>query len=169
MAKVEILSDREALAALVAGMPPIQRGQYEDYKCLEMESAFPGRRMVVFDLREGRPWNIEDFLVTGFSFPRGGEPTMEYRFQEDGKFHVGRAGMTPSRFSHREVYLSVPQRFEFRWGGRIIDDQLSFQPHFGLLIKTRHKLLHRVEGATYCVSLKRFQTDFPEFADHVRY
>jgi hypothetical protein len=169
MAKVQALTDREALRELVQRMPPRERQEYDDYACLELESAFPGRRMIVFDLKNGEPWNIEDFLFTTFMYPAGGEPCAEYRFQGDGRFESGRVGMVPSRYANREVFLSIPQKFEFRWGGRRAGDHVSFHPHFGLLIKTRHKLLHRVDGTTYCVSLKRFQSEFPAFADHVRY
>lgn len=169
MSKVETLTDREALRELVARMPRSEHKAYDDMMCLELEPAFPGRRMVVFDLRNGAPWNIEDFAFTAFAYPPGAEPYAEYRYQADGKFRAGRVGMTPSRFSNREVFLSIPQRFEFRWGGRRAGDHVSFQPQFGLLIKTQHKLLHRIDDATYCVTLKRFQADFPEFAAHVRY
>lgn len=169
MSKVAVVPDRSTLLALQAQMPPVQRAQYLEYKCLELESTFPGRRFVVFTLRDGEPYNLEEFLVTAFFYPRGGEPEVEYRFQDDGQFHHGRIGMVPSRFSHREVFLSIPQKFEFRWGGLTVDGKLSFQPHFGLLIKTRHKLMHRVDGATYCITLKRFQAEFPEQGDRVRY
>lgn len=169
MASVQILSDSASLQALIAEMPPIQQEQYNDYRCLEMESSFPGRRLIVFDLHDDEPRNIEEIYITDFFYTRGASPEAEYRFQHDGRFKLARIGVVPTRFAHREVFLSIPQRFEFRWGGRTVDGQVSFRPHFGLLIKTRHKLVHRVEGATYCVSLKRFQAEFPRHVDQVRY
>lgn len=166
---IENLPDASALRELIDRMPPAERQAYESFFSLTAEAAFIGRRMIVYDLVGGRPTNIETFQVLSFYLEKGGEPTIEIRAQGDGRLQVQRLGVVPTRFRDRDLFLSVPQRFEFRWAGRRVDGRVSFRPHFGILIKTPSRPDRLQEGATGCLTSKRFQTLFPGYEDEIRF
>lgn len=161
----KILEDRTSLNALTEMMPPPERDEYKAYAALELESSFHGRRMVVFDLERGEPTKIETFVVGDFWVTPDGPPSCSIRLRHGQSAVIS---TVPSRFADRELFLSIPQRFEFRWGGREINGQVSFQAHFALLFKTRHKHHHALDGFTYCLSQKRFTQDYPKFIEEAR-
>ena len=75
----------------------------------------------------------------------------------------------PSRVANREVFLSIPQHFEFRWAGQEVGGDLEFRAHYAILIKTRSRDSLAIEGHTYCLTLKRFLEAYPALADEVRF
>ena len=72
-------------------------------------------------------------------------------------------GAVPSRYRSRELFLHVPQNFVFKWKGKQKSEgKVEFVPHYAVLIKTRSKDIHQVEGHTYCVTFNRFSERFPD-------
>lgn len=153
------LDDQESFKALIELMPEAERAEYKDYKCLSLESAFPGRKMVVYTLVGGRPNDIEiisfgdlccdwetgpNTLVTD---PRGKTQIIPI----------------PRRITPRELFLHIPQSFHLRYKGRKNPaSNVDFVSHYAVLVKTRSKEIHQVEGHTYCVTLNKFRERFPD-------
>ena len=149
-------------------MPPLECKEFESYAALELESAFEGRRFIVFDLDSGAPTNLQTLTLEAFSIPRGQAPSCPSIFQAAGGAQRPLLSVVPVRLPHREVFMSIPQKFEFRWGGREFNGKVSFQPHFAVLIKTRHKHHHKLDGFTYCLSQKRFKQEYPLHSQEAR-
>lgn len=165
MADKVYLTDKDSLDALVGEMPPAERAEYKSYKSLALESAFPGRRMVVYTLRGGVPADIEVFQFGEICVPLKDPPTIRVFY----KRREALFGPVPERLADRDVFLSVPQNFVFRWGGQLIDGVLQFRAQYAVLIKTKSAESRAVEGHTYCVTLKRFTERYPELSDEVRF
>lgn len=165
MADKEILTDAQSLRELINFMPPHLAEEYLEYRSLTMDSAFPGRVLVVYTLQGGEPDQID--LV------KFGE--IEVRVQTPPSIRVtfkGRQQLItpiPTKLGDRDVFLSVPQNFVFRWGGQKVDGRLDFRPHYAILVKTRSKDDRKVDGDTYCTNLKRFKEMYPAYSEHVRF
>lgn len=159
------LSDKESLAALINLMPPAERAEFQDYRWMAMEPCFPSRRMVVYEFRQGRPTNVEMFHF--------GELAMGVKDTPTARLHFRLRDMlitpTPVQIPGREVFVSLPQNFVFRWAGQEIAGALEFRSHYAVLIKTRSRDALEIEGHTYCLTLKRFLDRYPYMADEVRY
>lgn len=153
------LDDSESLRALIDQMPEDERSEYKSYGCLSLESCFPGRRMVVYQLRGGKPTDMEviSFGELTVSWDEGPATTV---IQETGQTKILE---TPRRLRPYDVFLHVPQSFTVKFKGRRepIGD-VKFVSHFAVLIKTRSKEIHQVDGHTYLVTLNRFRERFPD-------
>lgn len=158
------LDDRQSLEALIAMMPAAERAEYLSYKCLSMESAFPGRRMIVYTLRGGKPTEIEMITFGALMVDWDHGPNLMVE-STGGKTHVL---TVPKRFRPRELFLHIPQNFTLKYKGRRDSPtSVQFVTHFAVLIKTRSKEIHQVEGHTYMVTLNKFRERFPDLP--VRY
>ena len=158
----QFLDDAQSLRALVEQMNPADLGEYQSYGALGLESAFPNRRMVVYTLRAGRPDNVEVLDFGDIWVTRADGP----------KIWISEVPFTcvPERWRGRDLFLHVPQNFVLKWKGKQTSrGRVEFVPHYAVLIKTRSKEIHQVEGHTYCVTLNKFRERFPQFTDKVRY
>lgn len=158
------LDDPGSFQALIDLMPEPERSEYKSYGALALESAFPGRKMVVYTLMGGRPSGVEilsfgEFTVnweTGPSFT-----IMDSRGQTQ-------VLAVPKRLRPRDVFFHVPQSFTLKYKGRQRTSAgVDFVSHYAVLIKTRSKEMHQVDGHTYCVTLNRFRERFPDL--NIRY
>jgi len=159
------LTDKQSMQELVELMPQRERIEYNTYRWLAMEPAFPGRRMVVYDIRDGRPHNIEVFSFGELAVGIKEQPTARIMYKTRDQLITP----TPSRLADRDVFLSIPQNFIFRWAGQEINGQLEFRAHYAVLIKTRSRDALATEAHTYCLTLKRFLEAYPQLADEVRF
>lgn len=154
------LEDRESLEALISLMPEDLRRVYNLYTFRGMESAFPGRKFVVFTLNKGKPDNIEVLTFGAMRMSAEGGPTVEVfsnRRPDPWAF-----GMIPAKLPGRDVFLHVPQKFEFKWKGkRSARDGVNFAPHYAVLIKSGSNPVSRADDQTYCVRLNQFWEMFP--------
>lgn len=154
------LEDRESLQALVESIPEPLRREYISYTYMGMESAFPGRKFVVFTLRKGKPSDTEILTFGPMRMSALGGPTIEVYSERRPDPRV--VGMIPDKVPGRDVFLHVPQKFEFKWKGkRIARDGVNFAPHYAVLIKSGSKPQTRVDDQTYCVRLNQFHEMFP--------
>lgn len=153
------LDDQESLKALIDRMTEPERSEYKSYGCLALESAFPGRKMVIYTLKGGRPSTIE---IISF-----GELTVNWEvgpsvsvLDSGGQTEIV---TTPKRLRPYDLFLHVPQSFTLKYKGRKSDSAgVDFVSHYAVLIKTRSKEIHQVEGHTYCVTLNKFRERFPD-------
>ena len=76
---------------------------------------------------------------------------------------------TPTRLANRDLFLSIPQNFIFRWAGQEINGELEFRAQYAVLIKSQSRDALAIEGHTYCLTLKRFLEAYPKLADEVRF
>lgn len=152
------LDDRESLAALVNRMAEPERSEYHDFKSLVLESAFPGRKMVIYTLTAGRPADVE--MITF------GELTVSWDVGPAALVSDSRGQTqimtTPKRIRPRDLFLHIPQNFSLKYRGRRDSSAgVSFVTHYAVLIKTRSKEIHQVEGHTYLCTLNNFRDRFP--------
>ena len=162
--EIEHIPDKSAFLLLVKQMPPQEQAEYNSYFSLTSEACFIGRTFIVYDLINGEPTNTDILRIHGFHLGENSEPVIEYSFKDDNNQRcIANAGLTPTRYRDRELFLSVPQRFEFRWAGQTQAGSVSFRPHFAILIKTRSRADRLAEGVTGCVTPKRFQALFPDY------
>jgi hypothetical protein len=153
------LDDPCSLRALVDMMPEPDRAEYKSYGALALESAFPGRKMVVYTLRGGVATDVEVLSFGEFTVDWALGPSFEV-FDARGKTTV----LTiPKRFRPRDLFLHVPQSFTLKYKGRTSEPtKVDFVSHYAVLIKTRSKEIHQVDGHTYCVTLNNFRERFPD-------
>jgi hypothetical protein len=153
------MDDHRSLEAIVAQMPDGERRDYQAFKALSLEAAFPNRRMVVYTVRYGEPFRISSLLFGDMEMTRTGGPTITVT-DEGGPLHVT---VLPRKWRDRDLFLHVPQNFVFKWKGKDTGASgVKFVPHCAILIKTRSKEHLQVEGDTYCVTLNNFRERFPD-------
>lgn len=157
------LDDKLSLAALVDQLCPNARDDYEALHALSLESGFPNRRMIVYTLAYGEPVNVSMLRLGEMEMIRDEGPTITVE-DEAGTVIVG---VTPLKWRERELFLHIPQNFIFKWKGKDTPKGVQFMPHYAVLIKTRSKEHHQVDGDTYCVTLNNFKERFPSVT--VRY
>lgn len=156
------MEDQESLQALVDLLPDRLRLEYEGYKALNLEAGFPGRKLVVYQVANARPQNVQILSLGDMHMsPRGG-PMVEVTGTGGEPLLVG---MVPQKLPGREIFLHLPQRFEFKWKGKRSTRSaggVNFAPHYAILVKSRSKAHMAIEGHTYCVRLNQFREMFPE-------
>ena len=153
------LDDRESLQALIDSMPADEQAEYKSYGALSLESAFPGRKMIVYTLKSGIPSDINVITFGAFMCDWDNGPNFEVA-DERGKMQVD---AIPRRFRPRDLFLHIPQNFVLKYKGRAGGKSaVDFVSHYAVLIKTRSKDIHQVEGHTYCVTLNKFRDRFPD-------
>jgi hypothetical protein len=159
------LDDKQSLNELLEFMPQRERVEYQGFRWLSMEPAFPGRKMVVYTIGGGRPTNIDVISFGEIAVGIKEMPTarMFYRNRDQLITPI------PSRIADRDVFISIPQHFEFRWAGQEFKGELEFRAHYAVLIKSQSRDALNIEGHTYCVTLKRFLDAHPQLADEVRF
>ena len=153
------LDDRASFEELLYGMPEDELRVYDSYGALSMEFTFPGRNMVVYTLSKGRP---KDIVVITF-----GELKIDSKYgprfsitDPDGELPVS---AVPERYRNRDLFLQVPQNFTLRYRGvRTPNQGVTFVPHYAVLVKTRSKEIHQIEGHQYCVTIAKFRDRFPD-------
>lgn len=116
-------------------------------------------------MENGRPTNIELVSFGEFAVGIKETPTVRIKYREEEQLITP----IPSRLADREVFLSIPQNFEFRWAGQEIRGAIEFRAHYAVLIKTRSRDALEIEGHTCCLTLKRFLEAYPKLADEVRF
>lgn len=153
------LDDHHSLLALVDTMPEPDRSEYKSYGAMVLESAFPGRKMVVYTLVDNKPSDIE---VISFG---------DFRVDWDNGPHcalldtrgTSQIDTIPRRYRPRDLFLHVPQNFTLKYKGmKKPGAGVQFVSHYAVLIKTRSKEMHQVNGHTYCVTLNKFRERFPD-------
>lgn len=160
----KFLDDAASLRAIIMQMPKGAREEYESYGALSLEASFPNRRMVVYTLAGGRPVRLASLVFGDLEVSRREGPTVKLT-------HEGAAvtaSISPLKLEGRDVFIQVPQRFELKWTGKPTEaGEVQFVPHYAVLIKTRSKEFHQVEGHTYCTTLNKFRERFPDL--NIRY
>lgn len=154
------MEDRESLRALVDQLPAVERQLYDDMASLSLESAFPGRKLVVYTLHKGRPTATQLLTLGAMTMTVQDGPAVEVTSEDGRKIIVG---MVPTQVPGKEVFLHVPQKFELRWKGRNgRAGGVNFAAHYAVLIKTWSKPHLKVNGDTCCVRLNQFREMFPD-------
>lgn len=152
------LDDPESFKALIEVMPAAERAAYKGFTSLTAETAFPGRKMVIYTLSKGQPTDIEVITFGNLKVDWDNGPTFEV-FDERGTTEI-RA--VPKRLRPRDVFLQVPQSFMLKFKGRQAPERdVDFVAHYGVLVKTRSKESLQVDEHTYCVTLNKFRERFP--------
>lgn len=161
----QFLDDGQSLKALVDMMPEKERKEYQSYGALTLDAAFPNRRMVVYTLKGGQPIDIQIIGFGDLHMERAVGPVVEMS-DEQGKITIT---AVPTRYRNRDVFFHVPQNFTFKWKGKQTPTgDVQFAPHYAVLVKTKSKEIHQVEGHTYCVTLNKFWERFPHLRN-IRY
>ena len=144
------LDDGLSLAALIDMLSPSTRDVYDTFRALSLESGFPNRRMIVYTLADGVPVNRSMLLLGEMEMNRNDGPTITVE-DEAGAVIVG---VTPIKWRDRDLFLHIPQNFDFKWKGKDAGAKgMQFVSHYAVLIKTRSKEHLQVDGDTYCVTL----------------
>ena len=153
------LDDPTSLKELIEAMPSDVRDEYKSYKSLQLESAFPGRKMVVYTIKNQQPIDIEVITFGAFMCDWDMGPSTEVAVS-GGKTQLI---AVPKKLTPRDVFMHIPQTFQLKYKGRR-DPQfkVDFVSHYAVLVKTRSKDTHKVEGDTYCVTLNKFRESFPD-------
>lgn len=153
------LDDAASLRALVEQMPRGAQQEYKEFKALDLESGFPNRRMVVYTLDGTEPVNISKLLLGDMEMTRAGGPSITIT-DEQGTVQVG---VSPKKWRDRHLFLHIPQNFIFKWKGKDTGAKgVHFVPHYAILIKTRSKEHHQIDGDTYCATWNKFAERFPD-------
>lgn len=152
------LDDNESLRAIVDGLPAHLSREYWEMGALSKEALFPNRVMVLYTLRGGKPDAIELLKFGDITVTRIQGPVVEV-FSNRPPVEIS---VTPAKWFDRDLFMHVPQHFEFKWTGkRTPEGRVQFAPNYAMLFKTRSREHMQVEGHTYCVTLNKFRERFP--------
>lgn len=153
------LDDKESLQALINSMPAAELAEYKGYGALTLESAFPGRKMIIYTMKDGKPSDIEVITFGDFRCDWDNGPHVEVA-DSRGKMQVD---AVPRRYRPRDLFLHIPQNFTLKYKGRTGGKSaVDFVSHYAVLVKTKSKDIHQVDGHTYCVTLNKFRDRFPD-------
>jgi hypothetical protein len=153
------LDDSQSLEALIALMPSRKRDEYLAFKALSLEAGFPNRRMIVYTLDGVTPTRLSMLVLGDMEMGRNNGPTISIT-DESGPAIVS---LHPDRWRDRDLFLHIPQNFIFKWKGKDAGAKgMHFVSHYAVLIKTRSKEHHQIDGDTYCVTLNQFRERFPD-------
>lgn len=153
------LDDPNSFKALVDAMVEPERSEYKSYGSLVLESAFPGRKMVVYTLKDRAPTDIDILSFGDLTVDWETGPAFDVR-DRNGTMQVL---TVPKRLRPRDLFLQVPQNFVLKYKGRQGPKQdVEFVSHYAVLVKTRSKESHQISGDTYCVTLNAFRERFPD-------
>lgn len=153
------MDDPESLKALIEQIQEPEKTEYKSYGALTIEAVFPSRKMVVYALKAGAPSDIEVISFGSFMCDWDSGPHASVEIAS-AKVQVG---TTPTRLASRDVFMHIPQQFTLKYKGRRSPRSgVEFISHYAVLVKTRSKEIHQVEGHTYCVTLNKFRERFPD-------
>ncbi len=159
------LDDAASLKALVQMLPVHERSVYSSYGSLALESAFPNRLMVVYTLKGGQPTDIVLCRFGDITIDRIRGPSFTLVMDGPDRREYS-IGPVPFHIPGRDLFMHVPQNFVLKWKGKAVakrgDSEVHFVPHYAVLIKSRSKETHQIEGDTYMVRLNLFRERFPE-------
>ncbi len=166
MATEKYLDDKESFEALVDRLPPAEARTYRSLRHLQMESAFPGRKMVLYTLHQGRPSGVTLLTFGTLRLDPSQGPLVQVSMDDnEGSFEVG---TVPVSLLGGRLFLQVPQKFEFRWSGKQTQrNEVHFAPHYAMLFKSRNRPDRAQDGDTCCVRLNIFREMYPNL--NVRY
>lgn len=159
------MDDRDTMRALVNQLRPELLEEYNSYGSLTLESAFPGRRLVVFRVAGDKPTNVQTMTFGDMLMrPNSGPEVTVFAPWLPEPLTVG---MVPVKVPGREIFLQMPQKFEFRWKGRNNPsarpgEGVHFAPHYAVLIKSRSKPHLKTDGHELCVRLNQFREMYPD-------
>lgn len=155
------LDDGQSYRAIVAQLPREVREEYDSYGSLNLEAAFPNRKLVVYTLRGGQACGVELWRLGDISLDRVKGPICELELPSGEVLHVG---VLPHKVGSRDVFIHMPQNFTLKWKGKEAGSRgVQFVPHYAVLTKTRSKAHHQVEGHTYVETLNKFRERFPDY------
>lgn len=155
------MEDRESLQALIDCLPQSERALYEGMTSRTLEAGFPGRKLVAYTLKGGKPVDIETLTFGAMRMSAVGGPSIELR--SDRHSQELTIGMVPLKLPGKDVFIQVPQKFEFKWKGkRGGAGGVNFAPHYAVLIRSQSKPHLKADGDTYCVRLNEFRELFPD-------
>jgi hypothetical protein len=153
------LDDSESFKALIDRIGQPEKAEYLSYGSLSLESAFPGRKMVIYTLKNSKPLDIDVITFGAFMCDWDLGPSFDVA-NGNGTLQVV---TTPKKFRPRDLFLHIPQHFELKYKGKHQDKAgVDFVSHYAVLVKTRSKEHLQVDGHTYCVTLNKFRERFPD-------
>jgi hypothetical protein len=115
--------------------------------------------MVVYTLKGGKPIDIEIITFGAFmcDWDNGPNAVVQQSTGESTLLTI------PKRLRPRDVFLHIPQNFALKYKGKTAaKNAVDFVSHYAVLVKTRSKEIHQIEGHTYCVTLNQFRERFPD-------
>lgn len=152
------LDDKASRQALVDRMPPGLRAEYQAYKLVTKEAAFPGRVLVVYTLEGGAPTNLDIITLHHLTVDQMSGPMAAASSEGQGVYYVG---MVPTKWRGRDLFLQLPLEFIFKWKGKESNEGVEFAPHYAILVKTRSRWDEKIDGHTYCATFNDFRERFP--------
>lgn len=140
-------------------MPDGDREEYKSYGSMALESSFPGRKMVIYTLVGGRPQDAQRVTFGAFGCDPVNGPYADV-LTVDGDVLVT---TVPRKIGRRDVFLHIPQNFTLKYKGKPNPERgVEFATHYAVLVKTRSRETHQIDGHTYCVTLNQFRERFPD-------
>jgi len=153
------LEDKDSFNAIIDRMDIQWKDTYKEYKALSMESAFPGRKMIVYTLNRGVPTDVMTIVFGSMVATPEDGPMVDV----SGGGWSTVLTVSPMKWRDRDFFLHMPQNFIFKWKGKYSPNgAIQFAPHYAVLMKTKSAEHLQIEGHTYCVALNRFKERFPE-------
>lgn len=152
------LDDNESRQELLCRMPPALRAEYQSYRLVTKEAAFPGRVLVVYTLKGGQPTNLDIVTLRHLTVDQTNGPLTFATSEGQGDYPIG---MVPSKWRGRDLFLQLPLEFIFKWKGKESGNDVNFVSHYAILIKSRSRWDERIDGDTYCATLNDFRERFP--------
>lgn len=152
------LDDKDSRQELVNRMPPALRAEYQAYKFVAKEAAFPGRVLVVYTLAGGKPTNLDIITLRHLTVDEMHGPMTWATSEGQGDYPIG---MVPAKWRGRDLFLQLPLEFIFKWKGKESKAGVEFAPHYAILVKTQSRWDEKIDGHTYCATFNDFRERFP--------
>lgn len=155
----KFLDDKQSREELVNRMPSALRAEYQSYKFVGKEAAFPGRVLVVYTIEDGKPVNLDIVTLRHLTVDQVSGPMAAASSEGQGEYYIG---MVPTKWRGRDLFMQLPLEFIFKWKGKESQEGVNFASHYAILVKSRSRWDEKVEGHTYCATLNDFRERFPE-------
>ncbi len=154
----KFLDDSASRKALIDQMLPALREEYQSYRFVGKEAAFPGRVLVVYTLEGLRPVHIDMITLSCLTIGQESGPLAYAASEGQGEYPIG---MVPTKWRGRDLFLQLPLEFIFKWKGKTGPRGVEFASHYAILIKARSRVDEQIESHTYCETLNDFRARFP--------
>lgn len=153
------LEDKDSFNAIIDRMDIQWKATYKEYKAMALESAFPGRKMIVYTLRKGVPTDVMTIVFGSMVVTPEDGPMVDV----SGGGWSTVLTVSPTKWRDRDLFLHMPQNFIFKWKGKNVGNwAIQFAPHYAVLMKTKSAEHLQIESHTYCTTLNRFRERFPQ-------
>lgn len=148
------ISNREVFNSLIDRMEDENKRElFEQFSCRIPNEARPNNAFNLYVWDGKRSTNVLLFRIVSFWIEEDGIPRCIVQREDTNETIL--IDTTPTLLWDREVFMFMPQNFEYAITGTLHGSMLKYAPQFKVLFQTRHRAMERVPGTHYVQAAHR--------------